>query len=266
MRGLWLGISLALAAAGVSHAAERCPEVAGSAALWKTPATRYILFGEMHGTTEAPAIFGDVVCLANANRPVIVALEIPSAEQVALDRFLASPGSSEDVSALLAGPFWSQGAQDGRSSQAMVALIRRLREMKASGRTLSVLAFAPQYSPGFVQDYYELDMARALTVEARKAPDALVLVLVGNLHAARRMRQQITPAAVHLPTVETLTLNLVAGGGEAWNCQRDGCGPHRMGGDPAAPRGILMFEGPKDGFDGLYALGTLASASAPALP
>lgn len=266
MRSLLFGICLALSIGGVSRATEPCRETPGAAALWQTPITRYILFGEMHGTTEAPALFADMVCLASAERPVIVALEIPSAEQAGLDRFMASSGSSEDIAALLSGPFWSREAQDGRASQAMVALIRHLREMKASGRTLSVVAFAPQYSRGFSPDYYELDMAWALTVEARKSPDALVLALVGNFHAARRTGQQTTPAAVHLPMAEALTLNLVTGGGEAWNCQRDGCGAHRLGGDSGMRRGVIMFESPRDGFDGWYGPGTDATASPPARP
>lgn len=266
MRGPWLAISLTLSMAGMSHATEPCREVAGAAALWKAPETRYVLFGEMHGTTEPPALFGDVVCLASAERPVVVALEVPAAEQVALDVFMASNGSSKDLADLLAGPFWSGKSPDGRSSEAMLSLIGRLRELKAAGRPLKVLAFVPEYPSGFHQDYYELDMAQALRVAGRASPDALVLVLVGNFHAGRRTGLRVMPAALHLPDAETLVLDLVVAGGEAWNCQKDGCGPHRLGGDPGMRRGVVLFDSPRDGFDGWYGPGTSATASPPARP
>lgn len=257
---------MALTVPGLSHAADSCRDVAGAAALWKAPETRYVLFGEMHGTTEAPALFGDVVCLASAERPVVVALEAPAAEQEALDAFMASGGSSKDLADLLAGPFWSGKSSDGRSSKAMISLIGQLRELKAAGRPIRVLAFVPEYPSGFHQDYYELDMALALTVAGRASPDALVLVLVGNFHAGRRTGLKVMPAALHLPDAETVALDLVVAGGEAWNCQKDGCGPHRLGGDPGMKRGVVMFDTPQDGFDGSYGPGTSATASPPARP
>lgn len=266
MRCLWVAIGLSLVLAGPSQAAEPCRDVAGAMALWKARETRYVLFGEMHGTAEAPALFGDVVCLASGERPVIVALEMPATEQAALDLFMASDGSSKDLAALLAGAFWSAKSHDGRSSEAMLSLIGRLRELKAAGRPLKVLAFVPEYPSGFHQDYYELDMALALTVAGRASPDALVLVLVGNFHAGRRTDFGIMPAALHLPDAETVVLDLVVAGGEAWNCQKDGCGPHRLGGDPETKRGVIMFDASRDGFDGSYGPGTSATASPPARP
>src|SRR5262245_51314562 len=79
-----------------------------------------VLFGELHGTQELPRFFGEAVCsVADSRQSVRVGLEIQKGDQPIFDAFLASPGAASDVSALMAAPFWSREAQDGKSSQAM---------------------------------------------------------------------------------------------------------------------------------------------------
>ena len=86
-----------------------------------------VLFGEIHGTEESPAFFGDAACAALARgAAVTAALEIPREERARIDAFLASAGTPDDRRALLAGAFWRRGYQDGRSSRATAAFLDRL--------------------------------------------------------------------------------------------------------------------------------------------
>jgi hypothetical protein len=40
------------------------PAITGSRQLWNRPGLRFIIVGEMHNTTEPPAIFASLICLA----------------------------------------------------------------------------------------------------------------------------------------------------------------------------------------------------------
>ena len=128
--------------------AEECPPVAGQELLWASPSTRYVVFGELHGTAQLPALFADVVCGASRNGAVVVGLEYDRPYQPALDAYLASDGGPGAREALMIGMEWpSSGFTDGRTSEAMLALIERLRLLKAAGADLSVVAFRPPFDP-----------------------------------------------------------------------------------------------------------------------
>jgi len=118
---------LALAAASTSP----CPQIAGAERLWAKPETQWVMVGEMHGTAEMPALFANLVCqAAESGRPITVALEQDAEMQPAIDAFLTSDGGPAAHSAFLAAPMWNRKMQDGRASQAMLALYDRLRVMK----------------------------------------------------------------------------------------------------------------------------------------
>src|ERR1051326_5289240 len=81
-----------------SHAetAPHCTPLPGTEQLWSTPALRFVLVGEMHGTKETPAAFGDLVCSATSlKRPIVVGVERPGREQEALDKLMQA-GNEED--------------------------------------------------------------------------------------------------------------------------------------------------------------------------
>ena len=117
----WFAIaSICLTCHSVAAAApEPCPEVPGSAVLFEQPAIRVVWVGEVHGTSEMPALFADLVCAAaTTGRHVVVALERSQDEQPLWNSFLASDGGPTARAALLKGSLWTSTIQDGRSGKA----------------------------------------------------------------------------------------------------------------------------------------------------
>jgi hypothetical protein len=248
----------------------RCLPPSGTEALLSA-SPRFIVIGESHGTAEAPAAFAQMVCAAAERGPVTVALELPTTMQEELDAFLSAPDEAAALEVLADTPFLNPRMNDGRSSEAMLAMMHSVRAFRAQGRDVAFHAFQPVRTRPreMIQAWYELDMGHALAEAAFARPDARVLVLVGNLHARKtghpRFEDVGLPAAGHLPHTETLTLNIAQQGGAAWNCQSE-CGVHtsRSTHDPELS-GIIL--GPTDdgAFDGLLALGP-STASPPLRP
>lgn len=233
---------------------------------------RYIVVGEMHGTAEAPAAFAQMICAAAERGPVTVALELPAAMQPQLDAFLAAPDDAAAMAALEGTPFLAPRMNDGRSSQAMMAMMLSVRALRAADRDVAFHAFQPS-SPrprGLAQAWYELDMGHTLAQAAYSRPHAKVLVLVGNLHARKtgfeRFPDVGLPAAGHLPAAEVVSLNVAQQGGEEWNCQQQGCGANTARGvyDPNA-RGVILEPSADGAYDGVLALGP-TTASPPVRP
>lgn len=260
-------IATLLAAAFVSSST--CTPVPGVEALWNDD-TRYVVVGEMHGTTEAPAAFADLVCAARAQGPVTVALEFSESIQPTLDAFIAADSDEAARATLAAYPHGPFVHHDGRGSVAMLDLLLRLRAMQRGTPSLKVIAFAPD-SPrvaGFSQSYYELDMGHRLASAARRTPDSRMLVLVGNIHAQKKTieSRQLTPAIVHLPSNEVVTLYVVQQGGTTWSCGRDTCGANPLPeAYDAETRGVVVQPYGDGAFDGVLALGP-TTASEPAKP
>jgi hypothetical protein len=253
----------------------QCLPVAGQELLWATTSARYVIFGELHGTAELPALFGDVVCEASRDNRVVVGLEYDRRHQPALDAYLTSDGGRSARETLLSDMQWpANDLADGRTSQAMLALIERLRLLKSAGADLSVIAFRPRFDPSAHaaegQEAGERGMAHSWSEIAAAHPQARFLILVGNLHARRSESMGIRWAAMHLPAAETITLVEALPGGEAWTCQAQGCGPHPLGrSGTALPRGIYLSpvrDGPSTSYDGRYSPGRPVTPSPPASP
>ncbi|WP_313472046.1 hypothetical protein [Brevundimonas sp.] len=246
-----------------------CTPVPGVEALWKDE-IRYVVVGEMHGTTETPAAFADLVCAARDKGPVTVALEFSESMQPMLDAFMAAESDQAARAILAAYPHGPFVHHDGRGSVAVLDLLLRLREMQRETPSLKVVAFAPD-SPrvqGFNQSYSELDMGHRLATAARKAPDSRMLVLVGNIHAQKKTIESfnLTPAVVHLPSAEVVSLYVVPQGGTAWNCGGEACGANPLPETyDAAARGVVVQPYGNGAFDGVLALGP-TTASEPAKP
>src|SRR5207253_1601063 len=112
-------------------------EIRGARALLAPGAT--ISLGEMHGTVEAPRAVADLALLAaRAGYDIEVGLEISTAEQPAFDRYLESSGQPSERAALLAGAHWHAEFPDGRSSEAMLDLIERIRALRHAGHRAHV--------------------------------------------------------------------------------------------------------------------------------
>lgn len=241
-----------------------CSAPTGTEALW-LPEARFVVVGEMHGTTETPAAFAAMVCAAAEQGPVTVALELPQAMQPQLDAFLAAPDAEAAVATLNGTTFLNLKMADGRSSTAMLAMLEAVRELKAEGRDVAFHAFQPNRSRprSLSQNYYELDMAVGLTDALHARPEARVLVLVGNIHARKTHleRFDLMPATALLPAKEVVSLFVVQQGGTAWNCGTDTCGANPMISTyDAAARGVILTPYGEGAFDGVLALGPVTAS------
>jgi hypothetical protein len=262
-------IASLLSLLGAGSAAPSCAAVPGAAPLLAMRERRTLIFGELHGTAEIPPLFADLVCQAAAQGPVIVGLEMPESSQTALDAWLASGGGREARAALLRDSFWRFG--DGRASEAMLALLERLRALRAAGRSIRLLAFVPSIGPAATQTPYEQAMAANWSRALAAAPGARLLVLVGSVHSRIARYRDFDPAAMHLPRAGILTFAPLPVGGSAYNCQPSGCGPNPAGPVPSNMPGRGLIPTPPEAravmaYDYLYAPGTSFTPSPPAVP
>ena len=251
-----------------------CAALPGTDALLARP-ERVIVIGEDHGTNEQPAAFTAIVCEAAMAGPVTVALEYSDAAQGALDAYLAAPDDAMALAVLTNSGLFSQTVDDGRGSEAMLALLASVRALKVQGRDIALHAFQPSQPrpPGQRQAWYELDMGHALARPVTTQPNTRVIALVGSFHARKTPWSASDdaglPAAGHLPAAETLTLQFAAQGGEVWNCQQIGAGPADCGvhGGPGRAdvslRGVYLEPTPDGAYGGLLAVGP-TTASPPA--
>src|ERR1017187_3576344 len=126
-----LGSLFALVSA-LGAAIPPCGDLPGVNRLWSNSRVRFILAGEIHGTNETPAIFGDLACAAGtSNRPIVVGIEHSVADQEAIDAFMSSSDHEAAVRTVLSRRTWT--TFDGRSSGAMLILFEKLRALKARG-------------------------------------------------------------------------------------------------------------------------------------
>ncbi len=232
-----------------------------------------IVFGELHGTVEAPALVSRAADLAlDKGLELTVALELPRQEEPRVRTFLASAGEAADRTALLAGPFWRSSYQDGRGSEAMVRLLDDLRRHAAAGRSVRVVCFDLWGARAAVR---EPAMAEALAAAIAETPQDLTLALAGNAHARLGrggMPGVSEPMAVQLARLlpegtRLSTFKLTYSGGTAWICGRGAeCGIGQFGGrDHGTAPQVTVSETPRNGFHGEVFLGEI-HASPPAVP
>ncbi|MDG2521395.1 hypothetical protein P7B02_07560 [Caulobacter segnis] len=249
-----------------------CPTLEGAPAL-KARAPDYVLFGEAHGTKELPALFGDLVCAYAASGAVTVGLEFLPAEQAALDAYLASDGGAQARATLLASAGWSD--RGGRASVAILDLIDRLREFKAAGADLTVVAFDHAGdNPASTSDARESGMARHLMAAKAARPAAPLLALTGIGHAGKSAWTSFNPPfpamSQHLPADRTVATTFVRGGGEVWACRSPSQGaPQECRVWPSTAREAIPARGirpdaSREGFDAVVSPGAPYSGSPPA--
>ena len=265
-----IGVALIAAAALAGPA---CTPLPGFDAVLDRPGITFVVFGEAHGTVEAPGVFLDAVCAAAARGPVTAALEFTPADQKALDGYMTSDGGSDAHAALLEAPAWAD--RGGRQSQALAGLIEDLRRLKASGAAVELQAFDAAPTSEGTNAAREEGMARALIDVASRRPGP-VLVLTGSGHADRtgwNGPPAFRSAAQALPASQTLSLFFARPGGEYWTCRApDGGGetecrawpmPVR---EPVGSRGVRLTPDARQGFDGIFSAGRPYTASPPARP
>lgn len=241
---------------GAAGAAPRCEPIL-SGHLLDRQNKPFVIVGERHGTRQAPHFFGELVCALGEAAPVIASLEMEAEFQPALDAFMASDGSAEALEALTSIPHWS--LRDGRASQAMLDLLIRLRDLKAAGRDIDLLAFM---APGETSMERERNMAMAMMEARGERPDARVAALIGRIHAERVSLGGLAPMASYLPAEQTLTVSFVP-----WELcrQRSACGAFQR-----EPRYRIVASPPAEWrwpeYDFWYAVGERFEPSPQALP
>jgi hypothetical protein len=235
-----------------------------------------VIVGELHGTNEIERSFGDLVCQAALTGiPVWVGLEIPIDEQAAVDAFFASAGLAPDRRKLLEGSFWNGKSKDGRSSQAMLDLLDRVRLFQASSLKIHAVLFVPSAYKDPIS--YEAELANNIISVREQHPDGRLIVLVGNAHG-RSVNQSIQggdrfpsmAGHLHKKYPDLITLNAEYAPGEAWTCQgqsteKPECGAHATGGINRGDKPfIALLKGPHaDGYTDAFYVGHI-TASLPA--
>jgi hypothetical protein len=137
---------------------------------------KVILVGEIHGTNEVPELFGNLVSsVANSATKTLVALEINQSSQSAIDAFLKT--GDEDI--LKKDVFFHREYQDGRSSKAMVDLLKRLSKLPNT----TVLCMDPMATNPPMSGQ-ERDTAMAAFISSKVNGYQNALVLSGNIHSA----------------------------------------------------------------------------------
>lgn len=258
--------------AGRATTTIECPEVPGLDPLLKKG--QILLLGEMHGSTEIPKFVSGAACRGlRAGHPVTVGLEIWTDEEARVTAYLASGGKAEDRAALLAGPFWRDVYQDGRRSQAMLALLEDLRRFRQEGRKVRVkLIDRLPKAPGPERDRA---MAQEVISAAEASPEDLVLVLTGNLHSRTTRGVPWNPDLENMGFVVAqrhpgvVALDNSYSGGTIWMCPSADpadCGAKPLRGKGEGhPLGVKLHEkASPEGFHGEFHVGAL-TASPPAI-
>lgn len=251
---------------------------------WDAVATRdpeFVVFGEQHGTREAPAFFGALACsLARNGERLLIAIEFSLYYNNALQ--IAWSADEEQFEDLLLDAGW-RGRPDGVGSQAMFAMVRDLHRLRLEGYAIDITAFNGVRSEGqrarFAdlpsQGPHEAAQAENIASAAEAGSYDRVLVLVGNLHAIKQPHNfgsgHFDPMARRLETYgSVLSFQMKHGGGTNWSCQRD-CGVNTAAADGSFQREpfIALNNGETDWldskFDGFYWIGPI-SASPPKAP
>jgi hypothetical protein len=262
-----LAMGLAINAA---EAKTSCSPVPGADQVWSKASVHWVFIGELHGSNETPAAFGNLVCDAIAHgKHVTVALERPTSEQAALDNVLTAKDLSVAQKSLLQLPGWKE-VLDGRASEAMLRLLVSLRELHRLHPDLKVVAFDAPYSGSPASGSRDEALGHALLSLNPTKPNDLVLILTGNIHAMQARKFGHDLAAMYLPPKEILSLLVTDKGGQSWTeSTEDGCGPSEGGvpdKDPNRPYGIFLDPGlARYGkFDGILSLGVPLTPSTPA--
>jgi hypothetical protein len=224
-----------------------------------------LLLGEMHGNAQTPKLVGDLACAAaRQGGPVRVGLEIPVAEEARIKAFLASAGSVGDRNALLDGPFWTDSFQDGRRSEAMLALLQSLRELRRHGADVRVVPFD---GPATDRDQA---MAERLWDAFTREPKATFIVLSGNLHARRTSgahKYMATRLVEKGATISTLEARY--GAGSTWICDMSrppDCGPIAFGEGPGKQQTITLKRSDDGAYDGFFEFATPLFSPPAAVP
>lgn len=139
-----------------------------------------ILIGEVHGSSEIPAVVGALMSEALAcglHVELGLEMELSPTERSRMDTFLASDGGAAARAALLRGEHWR--FEDGRASKAVLELVEQARAARvplfAIDEAVADVRGGPLHAAAM--------SANVLSAVARAPRNALVLVLSGSAHS-----------------------------------------------------------------------------------
>jgi len=219
------------------HRYEHLPSVAGG--------PRVVVVGELHGTREILRIAAAYLChLVATGKPVLLGLEIPADEQVAINTYMESTGRREDRAMLASTRFWSKN-RDGRASAGYFGLIETARGLRAEGKPIAVFAYGvhadalPIPLTGEEPMWTgigEVIMARNIEIRVRQYANHAFLVVTGDIHARKTRgthgNHEFEPMAYLLSQrFPVVAMAFSDDGGTAWTCQGSSpktmsCGQH----------------------------------------
>lgn len=242
--------------------------IAGFAALLASALQPPIeLHGELHGVRANAEYFaGQVIARAEAGETVIAAFEISASGQPVLDAWWRDPDRPMDAE-IVAQLGWC-GQTDGRVSAELAEALEQLRAA-AQSLPISVRLFDERGGPALASmrdastrgsAQHALEIARL----SAAAPEARVMVLVGNVHA----RKTVYPmpdslgggdmiTAGHLLADHAHSVGYVYAPGRVFNCRMDGCGVHETQGNYA----LVMQALADGGYDSHADLGPAEAAT-----
>lgn len=188
---------------------------------------RMLVLGEYHGTRQTPLLVRQLVDdYSRDGTPVLLALELPRAENPSLRDYLDSDGGRAAHQRLRERAFWTvrDDQHDGRRSRDMLAMIQDLRALKAQGRVIDVVGYDVDNSDGGNQARDDRMAAELRRLYGRLPAGARMLVLTGNVHAMLQRpagappEMQTQPMASLLRDLDIYSVRLGALRGQAWAC------------------------------------------------
>ena len=253
-------------------ARDACQPPPGYEALSQLNDLRFLVIGELHGTEQTPALFGELVCaLASSGMRTLVGLELMVWSESAINTYLRSDGTEADRTTALTDSRWLDPVNiefpDGRLSNAMWELVERLRFLRDAGHEVAVTTFRGYMLEGEQSlTPFEARMAETLLEAEVDGDYDLAVVLTGSVHARTSRRTEngllpFIPMAANLPEESTIRLNAVTGSGEAWNCRGSECGVYEREGTPeGATVRFELDDGLSREFDGIFAVGNITAS------
>lgn len=262
--------------------------------------TDFVVFGELHGTTEAPAFVERLICAeAMQGRRVLLAVEHSSLYNTGLQAAWELPHDA--FRAALPEVGW-RGQDDGVGSEAMLQMVLDAHALKDGGASVDIVAFnhtkddaqRARFADLPSQGPHEAAQAENIAEAAARIEYERVIVLVGRTHAEiapLRLSSggpAFEPMAVRLRGYGTvLSLGMKHAGGETWGCAlapgtkltpgqavtKDmiTCSASRAGAEGSSDRAPHITVGNLDDpqlarrFDGTFWVGPI-TASPPAFP
>lgn len=224
----------------------------------RTDLPRIIVFGEIHGTEEAPRFVADLACNLAGNGPVVIAIEHPANEQLALDHFMSTRDAERARALLVESAFWTRDGQDGRTSAAMLTMLDRFRELQQNGAAITLAAVGASGSGVGGEISGNL---RALAATS----DAKIVALLGNSHARKAGAMSLDRETGPMFGEPYRAIALVQTSGTAWACAPV-CESQDLGHSTREPNvlGAIVLDDTLSIYDGSVNLGAV-HASAPAL-